>query len=205
MNAELRKKRLCQKSKGGITMTSTFIEGKKVILRTLCEKDAEGKYATWFNNVETCKYNSHHIFPYYKEDAVNYIRNVNRAKKDLVLAIVDKRRNVHIGNISLQNIDYISRSAEFAVILGEAKYRGRGFAKEAAYLLLKHGFSALNLHRIYCGTSDDNIPMKKMAVSLGMKQEGRRVEAMYKDGSFKDVIEYGILRKNFIKTEAKHE
>jgi RimJ/RimL family protein N-acetyltransferase len=184
-------------------MTNPFIIGKKVILRTLCAKDAEGNYVSWFNDAETCRHNSHHLFPYYKGDAIKYIENVNRTKKDLVLAIIDKKRKTHIGNVSLQKIDYVGRNAEFAIILGEAKYRGKGFAKEAATLILEHGFSALNLHRIYCGTSDDNIPMKNMALSLGMKEEGRRVEAMYKDGSFKDVVEYGILRKNFIKSRGK--
>ncbi len=178
-------------------MANTFIEGRKVILRTLDPKDAKGPYAKWFNNAETCKHNSHHAFPYYKGDAQSYIESINRSRKDLVLAITDKKNGSHIGNIALQKIDYISRNAEFAIILGNANYRGKGFAKEAAHLLVSHGFSVLNLNRIYCGTSNNNMAMKKLAESLGMKREGMRRKALYKAGRYVDIAEYGLLKNEY--------
>lgn len=178
-------------------MANTFIAGKRVILRTLEAKDIKGPYVKWFNDDQTCKYNSHHTFPYYKGDAQSYIESVNRSRKDLVLAITDKKNGLHIGNISLQKIDYISRNAELAIILGNASYRGKGFAGEAAHLLVNHGFFMLNLNRIYCGTSSENAPMKKLAESLGMKREGIRRKALYKSGRYVDMVEYGLLKSEF--------
>jgi RimJ/RimL family protein N-acetyltransferase len=174
-----------------------FIEGKIIDLRPLSMKDVEGDYVNWLNNPEVCKYNSHHVYPYTREQALGYVAGVEGSKNNLVLAIIAKDSGAHIGNISLQKIDLISRNAEYAVILGKKEYWGKGIALEASLLLLQHGFKALDLHRIYCGTSEKNIAMQKLALAMGMTEEGRRKEALYKDGEYVDLIEYGVLKKNF--------
>ncbi len=62
--------------------------------------------------------------------------------------------------------------------------------------MIDYGFNVLKLHRIHCGTSEANTPMQHLALSLGMELEGRRKEAMKKNGQFYDVLEYGILTQN---------
>jgi len=174
-----------------------FIEGKNIDLRPLLMEDIEGEYVNWLNNDEICKFNSHHIYPYTKELAKHYITDVQDQKKHLVLAILAKDTGKHIGNISLQSIDNVNGNAEYAILLGDKNYWGKGIAKEASLLVLRHGFDVLNLHRIYCGTSSKNIPMQKLASALGMEEEGRRIEAMYKNGEYVDIIEYGLLKEKF--------
>jgi len=179
-------------------MRNPFLIGEKIYLRGLNEKDLEGNYINWLNDPEVCKYNSHHVFPYYMENGENYIKSTYNSKNSLVLAIVIRETNIHIGNISLQKIDYISRNAEFAILIGEKNFWGKGYSKEASTLIITHGFLSLNLHRIYCGTSSDNIAMQKLAIYLGMFEEGRRKEAIYKNGKYSDIIEYGLLRNKFL-------
>ena len=104
-----------------------------------------------------------------------------------------------VGNIALQSIDPVSRSAEFAVVLGDRRCWGKGYSKEAARLILDHGFSELNLNRVHCGTAEGNRAMRKLAASLGMKEEGRRRQAFFKGGAFRDVLEYGILRNEYLR------
>ena len=115
-----------------------------------------------------------------------------------VFAICYSENDAHIGNICLQNINLIDRSAEYAVVLGEKDYWGKGVAKEASDLVLKHGFMTLNLHRIYCGTSADNVGMQRLAVYMGMREEGRRREALFKEGRYVDVLEYGVLFAEYV-------
>jgi len=64
-----------------------FLTGPRIVLRGLVESDAGGAYPTWFNDEEVCRYNSHHVRPYRREDALEYIRAVNASANDLVLAI----------------------------------------------------------------------------------------------------------------------
>lgn len=176
-----------------MTETGVFLEGELVKLRPLELGDLDGAYVSWLNDPEVNAHNSHHVFPYNVAQAKGYIESVSGDKNNLVLAIVAKDSGKHIGNISLQRIDYISRNAEYAILLGDKDYWGKGVASEASRLIIEHGFKALNLHRIYCGTSSTNVAMQKLAAKLGMQQEGVRREAHFKNGEFADIIEHGIL------------
>lgn len=181
-------------------MKNPFLISDRLYLRGLVVDDLAGDYLSWLNDAEVCKYNSHHVFPFTREAGEEYIRRVSASRTDLVLAVILKKRDTHIGNIALQNISCVSRSAEFAILFGAKEAWGKGYAKEAAYLLLHHGFQELNLHRIYCGTSEENVPMQRLALALGMSEEGRRRQALFKHGRFQDVVDYGILQSDFVKT-----
>ncbi|WP_179958249.1 GNAT family N-acetyltransferase [Chitinimonas arctica] len=176
---------------------SAFLRGAQITLRALCEADADGPYAAWLNEADICAGNSHHVFPYGPEAARDYIRAARQRQDSLQLAIVRTADEVHVGNIALNQIHPRHRSAEFAILLGDRSAWGKGIASEAGRLLLAHGFSALGLHRVYCGTFADNAGMIALAGRLGMKEEGRRSEAAWKDGRFVDVVEFGVLRSEY--------
>lgn len=176
---------------------SSFLVGPRVVLRALVESDAVGAYPSWFNDEEVCQGNSHHVLPFTQEQALEYIRASARSRESLVLAVVLRADGRHIGNIALEQIKPVDRSAEFAIVIGDRSAWAKGYATEAAQLICRHGFRSLNLHRIGCGTFEDNEPMKRLAARLGMREEGRRREGAYKNGRYVDVIEYGVLKDEF--------
>lgn len=178
-------------------MKKPFICGEKIDLFPLSKELADGEYKNWFNDEKVCFFNGHHHFPMLTDDLINYIESVHSNKSQLVLAIFAKDGR-HIGNVSLQNIDYVSRSAEFAIIIGDRSSWGKGFGKEACGLILKHAFLSLNLNRISCGTSEENVGMQKIAFANGFQQEGVRRKAMFNNGKYLDLIEYGLLKKEWI-------
>lgn len=178
-------------------MERPFLEGETINLRPLSLDDLKGGYPGWLNDPEVSAHNSHHVFPYTLAQTRGYIESVQNDPQNLVLAIVTKEGNKHIGNIALQRINLIDRNAEYAVVIGDKEYWGKGISREASRLLLAHGFNTLNLHRIYCGTSSTNIAMQKLATALGMQEEGRRREAQYKNNAYVDIVEYGILKEEF--------
>ena len=67
----------------------------------------------------------------------------------------------------------------------------------ASLALLRHGFEKLNLERVYCGTAGTNIGMKKLAVQMGMVEEGCRRKHLFLNGRWDDMVEYGVLREDF--------
>ena len=115
-----------------------------------------------------------------------------------VFAIVIKRGSKHIGNVSLQNISYIDRSAELAIIVGDKKYWGKGIGLETWKLMMNYGFRVLNLHRLYCGCANKNLGMRRIAKKSGMKPEGRRRDAFFKNGEYDDILEFGILDTEYL-------
>ena len=175
-----------------------FLKSEEIYLRALNEGDISGNYSRWLNNPEITKYNSHGRFPMTAEKLTEFVKVARTSSNMLVMAVVDTASDMHIGNISLQAINWIDSNAEIAFLLGEKDWWGKGVMQKAGELLINHGFNSLNLHRIYCGTSSENIGMQQLAEKLGMVKEGIRIEALFNNGKFHDVIEYGIIKQNEI-------
>ncbi len=175
-------------------MNDPFLVGNTLYLRPINEADLNATYREWFNDPDVCKFNSHHRFPNYDANMREYYEEVIKSHVNLVLAIVTKDSDLHIGNVSLQSIDLLNQSAEFAIVIGNKEYWGKKVGQEAMHLVVEHGFNALNLNRIFLGTAEDNIGMQKLALALGCKEEGRSRQAIFKGGKFKDIFHYGLLR-----------
>jgi Acetyltransferases, including N-acetylases of ribosomal proteins len=169
---------------------------ERYYVRCLEELDMEGPYPTWFEDQDVCRFNGHGKFFQNKKAIRDFVLTANSEKR-IVWAMCHVEDG-HVGNISLQNISFVDRSAEFAILLGEKRHWGKGLAKLAGDMLLKHGFQKLNLERVYCGTADTNVGMKKLATSLGMIQEGVRRSHLYLEGERVDIIEYGVLKAEYM-------
>lgn len=182
----------------------TLLQGERLRLRPLSEADADGDYPAWLNDQATNSGNTHGVFPYSREEARRYIAASHGRQDALILAIelLDSR---HIGNIALQAIHPIHRRAEFAILLGDAACRGQGYGLEAGRLLCRHGFQRLNLQRIECGTFAGNLAMQRLALALGMSEEGRRREAAFVAGNYQDIVEFGMTRNDFLNQTVQAE
>jgi len=184
-------------------------ETKRLLLTPFQAKDIENeRYRSWFIDQEVCKYNSHGLFPKTEKELREFAENLGNGNLVLKICFKDIHDNDGfvlnwIGNISLQHIDWINRSAEFAIVIGEKEYWGKGIAEEAARVLFYHGFCKMNLFRIWSGTSELNIGMIKVFEKLGMKHEGTFVRAQYLLGESHDVVEYGILSNWFDNAKAE--
>lgn len=174
---------------------NVFLQDGELALCQLLPSHVDGPYLQWLNSAEVCAGNSHHVYPYHRESAIEFVQQTRTARDRLVLAIHLQTR--HVGNVSLQAIHPVSRSAELAILLGDATVWGKGIGYRACRLIVAHGFESMNLHRVYCGTFATNLGMQGVAKKLGMTEEGRRREAAFKDGKYVDVIEFGLLRHDF--------
>jgi [ribosomal protein S5]-alanine N-acetyltransferase len=168
---------------------------KEYFVRPLAEADVDGAYPSWFEDQEVCRYNSHGKFFKTREQFRDYVRDSNR--EDRLVWAMCHTEDGHIGNISLQAISLIDRTAEYAIILGDKRHWGRGAGLLASRAILAHGFFKLNLERIYCGAAATNTAMNKLALAMGMTLEGTRRRHLFLDGERVDVVEYGILREEF--------
>lgn len=175
------------------------LEGKQIYLRPLELHDAQGSYPGWLNDPEVCRYNSHGDTLYTSEMAQAYINSVTGNPSYAVFAVCLIETDRHIGNIALQQISARNRSAELAILIGEPRVYGKGIGYEAGRLLLDYAFNALKLHRIHCGTHAENIAMQRLALALGMHEEGRQRDAVFKNGKFADIVLYAIVHDDYRK------
>lgn len=179
-------------------MKHCFLKSKRLCFEPLGFKHLTDTYIGWLNDPEVCRFNRHHVFPYNEEKAKTYIAGVMNNNSNLVLAMIEKSSEKHIGNIALQNIDLLNANADISILIGDKETWGKAYATEAFSVLLHHGFTVLNLHRMYCGCSKENIAMQKVAGNIGMRQEGIKRDALYKNGTYTDIVEYGILKEEYL-------
>jgi RimJ/RimL family protein N-acetyltransferase len=171
------------------------LDSKRLYLLPLSLKELDSGYVSWLNDADVCRYNSHGETEYTSAMARKYIQSLDGDDSRMVFAVYLKETGMHIGNISLQDIDRQNCKAEIAYLFGEKTCWGCGYASEASELLLELAFETLKLHRLHFGTHVDNIGMRKLGESLGFQYEGTRKEDQYKQGQFNDVVIYGLVRK----------
>lgn len=88
------------------------------------------------------------------------------------------------------------RTAEIGWLLAPAE-RGRGYATEAARMLLALAFDELGLHRVYAELDPRNDASVGVCRRLGMRHEAHFVEHMWVKGEWTDTGHYAILEREW--------
>jgi RimJ/RimL family protein N-acetyltransferase len=119
-------------------------------------------------------------------------------KDFVVLIIYHKEDKRPIGNVGLNNINWLSRNANVFWSIGEKEYWGRGIATEASKLLTNYGFNELNLHKISARIFTPNKRSLKLAEKIGFKKEAILKEDLYVDGTYVDTHIYSLFKKDWM-------
>lgn len=104
---------------------------------------------------------------------------------------------IHVGNTGLHSIESVNRAAEFGIFIGEKQYWNQGYGREAARLMIKHGFADLNLNRIYLYVYQTNPRAIKAYEAAGFLREGVMRQAIYKNGKYIDVFLMSVLHSDW--------
>lgn len=101
-----------------------------------------------------------------------------------------------VGVIYLTNIDSISRSAEYSIMIGEKRYQGMGIGTLATNLIINYAFDHLNLNRIYLTVLEQHKNAIKLYEKVGFKIEGLMRESVYKNGCFNNQVIMALIRSD---------
>ncbi|HEY8584263.1 MAG TPA: GNAT family protein [Capillimicrobium sp.] len=173
-----------------------FLRGETCDLRPLRPADADGPWARWFNDPEVNRWLFRGVFPTTPETQRSFLASIDPEQAgDLVLAIVDRPEDRHVGTIGLHRIDWVNRTAELGIVVGEPDARGRGIGTEATRLIVAHGFRRLNLHRIWLGVMAEHEAAVRLYEKVGFQVEGRLREEMERDGRRHDKLIMGLLAR----------
>ncbi len=172
-----------------------FLKGKKVGLRNLTQDDISITYLCWINDQEVTAFLETGFFPGHLDELRNYLEKENRSQ-DIFLGIFDIKKDTHIGNIKLSSINWIHRTAELGILIGEKAYWGQGFGGESVSLLVNHAFQTLNLRKIYLGVYENH-----QAAINSYKNQGFEIEGILKDhyfykGKYVGKVYMAIYNKN---------
>ncbi len=114
------------------------------------------------------------------------------SEDSLTFAVERKEDGALVGAIGLR-LEREHDRAELGYWIG-VPYWGRGYATEAGRAIVRHGFEAEGLNRIYAFHFSNNPASGRVLQKIGMTYEGSRRSHTLKWGEYLDNEGYGILR-----------
>jgi RimJ/RimL family protein N-acetyltransferase len=132
-----------------------------------------------------------------EENEKKWVEDTIFQKQDIKLAVCLKENDLYIGLVSMTDINYINRSCQSHILIGDKNYWGKGYACEALKELLAFMFYERGINRIGANVLENNIQSIKMHEKLGYKKEGLLRQVVYKNGEFKNQYIFSILRTDF--------
>ncbi len=162
------------------------------------------KFLQWFNDSEVTQYLTMYL-PVGETFEREYVKRLqsDRSGSDVVLVIsVREAENlIPIGTIGLHGIHWKDRDAEVGIAIGEKSFQNQGHGTRAIRLMIRYAFTTLNLRRLHAGAYAFNERSLALQRRAGFMEEGRRREAVYKNGSYHDIVENGLLKREWEKNE----
>ena len=164
-----------------------MIKGDKVYLRPILKKDIV-HLNEWKNDEETYKYLGGGYMPTSIDQQEKWldflIDTTGPNKRFLICDFKDKP----IGMVGLYDINWIHRTCEIGVYLGNKSETGKGYGKEACQLIEGFTKEYLNLRKIKLCVVSDNQVAVKMWRSLGYEVIGEYVKERYVKGKYRNVL-----------------
>lgn len=169
------------------------LRGDGLLLRPLLSKDAEQLVPLLRDPRVAEPYALPH-FPWTLSVARGEIDSMEanfEASRRLDLGILPTAEAGLVGTVSLGFTTAHDR-AELGFWVGYP-YWGRGYARQAAALVLDWAYAERGLHRVTARTLGDNDRAGRLLQSLGFRLEGLQRQHQYHWGRFRDVALWGQL------------
>lgn len=172
-----------------------MIYGKRIRLRHVERADLPF-FVDWLNDPEVRRSLALYL-PLSQAEEEKWFENILSVGGDERPLVIEARRQdgwEMIGNSGFHGVDWRNRSAEVGIFIGDQSYWNQGYGTEVMRLLLQHGFTTLNLHRIFLRVFEDNARAIRAYEKAGFVLEGRQRQAEFREGRYLDVLIMSLLR-----------
>ena len=168
-----------------------MIEGDRINLRAREEQDTE-IFHRWFNDAEVTRFLGVPFPAISLSQQRTFVQQIDSDRNRRAYSIVLKNGAL-IGNCELRSIDWIARSCELAIAIGEKQYWGQGYGGEALTLLLRIAFDGLNMHKVWLTCATYNERGLRAYHRSGFREDGRLRDDRFIDGRYHDTLVMSIL------------
>lgn len=170
---------------------------ERLLLRPFTQADApDVQRLAGERDVASTTLNIPHPYPEGMAEAwINSHRENYNQGRLVTFAITRRADEALLGAISLSpNSDH--ERAELGYWMGKP-YWNQGYCTEAARAVVRYGFEAFKLNRIYASHLSRNPASGRVMQKIGMQYEGRFRQHLKKWGVLEDVEWYGLLRSEY--------
>lgn len=171
---------------------------KRIYLRAF-EPDDYLLISKWRNDPEITKLlGGNHYFISQARDR-NWVEEKSiKDNTNLYLAICLLDNNDMIGYFSVTNIDLRNLKVDLGgMIIGDKSLWGKGYAKETFIAVVDYLFAQYPIHKITNYMLEEHKVTVKMTESIGFTYDGIKRDDIFKNGEFKSVLIYSMLRDEY--------
>jgi [ribosomal protein S5]-alanine N-acetyltransferase len=182
-------------------MKEPELQTNRLTLRLLQPEHAEGLLPIW-NSIDVVRFTYMRLV----KDITGCVQNVitlmdsSNRREDVGPYVILLGTTV-IGMVGAVRMSRDSGEHEVYYHLGRP-YWGYGYATEAASAIVDLIFSMPLVHRVSAEVVAENIASVKVLEKTGMKQEGRLRGKFFKDGIYRDLFVYSILKNEWQQRKA---
>lgn len=179
-----------------------FLQSARIGLRALDKSDINSCYLGWLQDRDITRHLETGVFPLTLEGLQRYFSFLDTAANSpptcVFLAIQHLESGQHIGNIKLEPIHWLHRTATIGLMIGETRFHGQGLGEEASRLCLQYAFERLGLRKVSLGVLTSNIRAVKLYRRLGFVEEGCKRQEYWIDGAYHDAFTMGLFAHEYI-------
>jgi aminoglycoside 6'-N-acetyltransferase len=182
----------------GLPWDFRTIAGERVTLDLLRDDDLEALFAMQ-SDPEVCRYM---LYEPRTRERVAEVRErdaaATRLEKtgDYVQPAIRDASGALVGTLYFHLTSADDRTAEIGWALLRRE-QGKGYAREAAALMIDAAFGEIGLHRVYAELDPRNEASVALCLRLGMRHEGHFVEHMWSKGEWTDTGIYAVLEREW--------
>ncbi|WP_242268350.1 GNAT family N-acetyltransferase [Bacillus cereus group sp. BfR-BA-01352] len=166
-----------------------FIEAERLLIRKFEFKDWEAVHE-YTSDSNVMKYIPEGVFT--EEDTRNFVyKNMGENAENFPVIQIDE--NILIGHIVFHK--YFGEHTYEIGWVFNPKYFNKGYASEAAKVILKYGFKEMKLHRIIATCQPENTPSYRVMEKIGMRREGYFKKCIPHGNEWWDEYYYAILEE----------
>lgn len=174
-----------------------MISGNKIGLTSVSSESLE-QFRIWRNKPELRKYFREHRELSKEMQTQWFNSKVLNDPNQYNFEIRDLETNKLIGHCGLYYINWITRSAEFGIYIGDNHFRNGGYGSDSLRTLIGYGFDQLNLNKIWAEVYSNNEAIH-VYTHIGFKIDGVLRQNIYKDGVYLDSTMISILKSEYTK------
>ena len=180
-----------------------FLETEKIYFSTLTEADFTEIIPHWYSDKEVTHFLSRGTLPPNEALLQQDFELLKNQNSDIQFALMDKKSHQLVGIVGLHSINWLSRHAEFRILIGEKAFWGKGLGTEACQLCTAYGFEALNFNKVWLGVNTENKKAYESYLRSGYKAEGVLRQELFRNGRYYDIARMSILREEYQKQKSE--
>lgn len=125
------------------------------------------------------------------------LTSIQKEDDRLLLAVELATDGTVVGDVNLHYVSAQHRQGAVGWVF-HPDHQGKGYATEAAVVMLRLGFEELELHRIVARCDARNTASVRVMERLGMRREAHLIENEFFKGEWSDELVYALLRAEWM-------